>query len=161
MRHAKEDPNILVRLFNRKWKVAAWLILAAIIYVPSSYVITDVYLLEVVGTEVRRVDASGKDVKKSNVGTKDVYFARFKYIKSDGTPGKVLVARNEDNALFYLKWNSADVQAELDALARCPGNRARVRFYGWRWQFMSMFPNVTSVVEVVDEGQCSASAPVS
>ena len=158
MRHAKEDKGIL-RLFNSKLKIAIWLILAAVIYVPSSYVITDVYLLEVVGTEVRRVDAAGKDVKKSNVGTRDVYFARFKYIKSDGTPGKVLVARNEDNKLFYLKWNSADVQAELDALARCPGNRARVRFYGWRWQFMSMFPNVTSVVEVVDEGQCGAPAP--
>ena len=151
----------LKKLVNSKWKIAAWLVLATIIYVPSSYVITDVYLLEVVGTEVRRVDASGKDVKSSNVGTRDVHFARFKYVDRHNVAGKVLVSRNEDNRLFYLKWDSADIQAELDALARCPGNRVRVRFYGWRWQFFSLFPNIVSIVKVIDEGQCGVSAPVS
>ena len=155
-RHAKEDPNILVRLFNRKWKVAIWLILAAIIYMPSSYYIPDTYLLEAVGTEVRRVDSNG--VSKPATAkdkTKDIYFARFKFVEDDNTLGNIFVSMNYDMKWMYLKWNSADVQGELDGLARCPGNRVRVRFMGWRWQWMDMFPNIVSIVEVVDRGNCS------
>ena len=49
----------LVSLVNSKLKIAAWVILAMVVYVPSSYYIPDTYLLEAVGTEVRRIDSTG------------------------------------------------------------------------------------------------------
>lgn len=145
----------LVSLVNSKLKVILWLILAAIIYVPSSYYIPDTYLLEAVGTEVRRIDSTGSvTAADKSATTKDVYFARFKFVEDDNTLGGVFVSQNYDMKVMYLKWKSADIQAEIDGLARCPGNRVYVRFMGWRWQFMDMFPNVVSIVEVVDEGSC-------
>lgn len=145
----------LVSLVNSKVKIALWVILAAVIYVPSSYYIPDTYLLEAVGTEVRRVDSNGTvSMADKTARTKDRYYARFKFVESDGTLGDVFVSENFDMKVMYLKWKSSDIQAEFDALSRCPGNRVRVRFMGWRWQIMDMFPNVVSIVEVVDEGSC-------
>ena len=135
----------LASFVNRPWKIAVLAILALVIYVPASYVVPDSYLMEVTGTEVRRAG--------SETGT-DHYYVRSKFVEDDGTLGDIFVSRNFDN-LFYMKWTSSDIQGELDALARCPGNRAIIRYYGWRWQFFSLFPNVTSIVEVVDRGNCS------
>ncbi len=134
---------------NRPWKIAVIALLALAIYIPSSYVVPDTYLVEVTGTEVRRAG--------SEKGT-DHYYVRTKFVNDDNTLGSIFVSRNFDN-LLYAKWTSSDIQGELDALSKCPGNRVRIRYYGWRWQLLSMFPNVVSIVEVVNPGQCGAQAP--
>lgn len=133
-------------LFNSKLKVALWAIVALMIYVPASYVVPDTYLMEVISTEVKRVDAGGE--------TQDRYRVRFKFVNDDNTLDDIFISENEDN-WWYVKYKSANIQGEFDALAKCPGNRAVVRFMGWRWEMLSMFPNVVSIVEVVDPGKCS------
>lgn len=134
----------LLSLVNRPWKIAIIALVALAVYIPSSYIVPDTYLMEVVGTEVKRA------------GTKqgrDEYRVRTKFVKSDNTLGDVFVSLNEDN-WWYLKYKAADIQAEFNSLERCPGNRVRIRFMGWRWQMRSMFPNVVSIVEVIDLGKC-------
>jgi uncharacterized membrane protein YgcG len=61
---------------------------------------------------------------------------------------RVRVFRNED-AVLYLKLNSADVQARATALSRGEELRtAAIRHYGWRIPVLSVFPNAISVREV-------------
>ncbi len=149
-------PRTLLRLVNRKWKIITWLVLIAILYPPISYVVPDTYLMEVISTEVKRVDSTvtGK--------TRDEYRVRFKFVDEDTNQTKgVFVSRNEDN-YWLLKYKSANVQAEFDAYAKCPGNRIYVRFIGWRWEFFSIMTNVVSIVDEVSPGQCvPVQAPVS
>lgn len=138
----------LLSLVNRPWKLAIIALVALVVYVPSSYIVPDTYYVEVIGTEVKR---TGK-----TKGT-DEYRVRVKFVNADDTLGGVYVSRNEDN-WWYLKYKSADIQAEFDSLSRCPGNRVYVRYMGWRWQLISMFPNVVSIVEVSNPGVCGSAA---
>lgn len=135
----------LASLFNAKWKIALWVVIALVVYVPSSYVVPDTYLMEVVSTEVKRSGKeTGQDIKRVN----------FRFINDDNTKGDIFISENEDN-WWYIKYKSANLQGEFDDLAKCPGNRVHVRFMGWRWEMLSMFPNVVSIVEVVNPGNCT------
>jgi hypothetical protein len=75
----------------------------------------------------------------------DVFFINT--IKRSGGP---LVFRNEDTGFgfpWYLKFNSADVQAEAQnaiSTAETPKWMV-VRYYGWRINYLSMFPNAISM----------------
>jgi hypothetical protein len=50
------------------------------------------------------------------------------------------ILTNED-ALSALKFNSGDVQAELDA-AKTTGEKIWVNYYGWRKPLLSIYPNI-------------------
>jgi Protein of unknown function (DUF1523). len=100
------------------------------------YAVPRVTTAQIVGVEVKRVDAE--------TGTRDVYMIQAQ----DPDTQRVRVFRNED-ALFYLKLSSADVQARATALSRGEALRtAAIRHYGWRIPILSVFPNVISVREV-------------
>jgi hypothetical protein len=75
----------------------------------------------------------------------DVFF-----INTTRPNGRVLVFRNEDTGFgfpWYLKFNSADVQARAqDAVSTQAAPRwMAVRYYGWRVPYLSMFPNAVSL----------------
>lgn len=100
------------------------------------YVIPRVSTVQVVGVEVKRVDGES--------GSRDVYMIQTQ----DPQSGDVRVFRNED-ALGYLKLDSADLQARAAALSRGePPKTVAVRHYGWRIPLLSLFPNAISVREV-------------
>jgi hypothetical protein len=65
---------------------------------------------------------------------------RASFLDSDGN---TFILTNED-ALSALKFNSGDVQAELDA-AKTTGEKIWVNYYGWRKPLLSMYPNIKSV----------------
>ncbi|HEY0291777.1 MAG TPA: DUF1523 family protein [Hansschlegelia sp.] len=109
------------------------------------YVLPRHDLVRIVNTEVRRVDVStGKPIDSDHTGaSKDVYFI---YAEDPDTK-KPHVYRNEDTGWgfpFYLKFNSADVQAVASAISGEKGI-ALVTKYGWRVQLFSMFPNAVAV----------------
>lgn len=61
---------------------------------------------------------------------------------------KVMVYRNEDTGWgfpWYLKFDSADVQAKAQGYSRDAQQLAVIRYYGWRIQILSMFPNITDI----------------
>ncbi len=93
------------------------------------YALPQVSVVEVIGVEVKRVDAEQR--------TRDVYMIQTQL--SDG--GDIQVFRNED-AWLYLKFDSATLQARVAALAREEAVEAvAIRYYGWRIPILSMFPN--------------------
>lgn len=100
------------------------------------YAVPRVSTAQIVGVEVKRVDG--------DAGSRDVYMIQAQ----DPDTQRVRVFRNED-ALIYLKLNSADMQAKATALSR--GDELRtvaIRHYGWRIRMFSVFPNALSVREV-------------
>lgn len=100
------------------------------------YAVPRVTTAQILGVEVKRVDGE--------TGTRDVYMIQAQ----DPETQRVRVFRNED-ALLYLKLNSADVQARATALSRGEELRtAAIRHYGWRIPVLSVFPNAISVREV-------------
>jgi hypothetical protein len=96
------------------------------------YALPRVSTVQIVGVEVKRVDGEA--------GTRDVYLIQAQ----DPDTGRIRVFRNED-ALFYLKMNSADLQAKVTAFSRGePPRHVAIRHYGWRIPILSVFPNATS-----------------
>lgn len=96
------------------------------------YALPRVSTVQIVGVEVKRVDGE--------TGSRDVYMIQAQ----DPDTGRVRVFRNED-ALLYLKMNSADLQAEVTAFSRGePPRHVAVRHYGWRIPILSVFPNAIS-----------------
>jgi hypothetical protein len=96
------------------------------------YAVPRVSVVQIVGVEVKRVDGE--------TGSRDVYMIQ----SQDPDTGRVRVFRNED-ALLYLKMNSADLQARVTAFSRGePPRHVAVRHYGWRIPIFSVFPNAIS-----------------
>jgi hypothetical protein len=110
-------------------------------------------------TYEKRVDLDGEnglfwaqhDVGSSTTVTgRDVFF-----IQSRLKNGKVMVYRNEDTGWSwppYFKLNSSNLQAEasdLKSSAESP-KWVVIRHYGWRNEFISIFPNAVSVRSIAD-----------
>jgi len=92
-------------------------------------------VLRVVGTDVKRTQKVGVP-----------YDVRFIYAEDIETK-RPRVFRNEDTGWgfpWYMKFNSADVQAAARSIAN-EGGTAAFTFYGWRIQLFSMFPNVVKI----------------
>ncbi|GFM53106.1 hypothetical protein PSCICE_43730 [Pseudomonas cichorii] len=100
----------------------------------------------VTGVEVKRMDADGV-INADNVAdgpTRDVYFINTE----EPDTKKVVVYRNEDTGWsfpWYFKFDSADIQAKAQGYSRDSQQLALIRYYGWRIQLLSMFPNITEI----------------
>ena len=100
------------------------------------YALPQVDVVRAIGGEVRRVDTANGE--SSTPVTRDVYL-----VQTETLSGEPSVYRNED-ALLYGKFDSADLQARVLALAANQQTMA-VRHYGWRIRLFSMFPNAIAV----------------
>ena len=104
---------------------------------------TDV--VQITGTDVKRLDrqSDGKSPQ-----TRDV-----RYINTVNRSGRVRVFRNEDTGWGwppYFKFDSADQTAKAQKILQDPDAPwVRIRYYGWRLQVFSLFPNAISI-KVVD-----------
>lgn len=74
---------------------------------------------------------------KTQVDRGDTYFV----VLEDGQSTSV-VYQNED-AWFFMKWNSGDVLRDLN-----PGQRYQFHVYGWRVPFFSWYPNIISATPI-------------
>ncbi len=89
------------------------------------------------------------DAGTSTQPTRDVRF-----IDTIMPDGSVMVYRNEDTSFswpFYFKFNSSNLNAEAKALISDASNPkwVAIRHYGWRNEFITIYPNATSI-KVVD-----------
>lgn len=128
------------------------LVLGALILVIAAFALGLYYVLpqhEVVlitGVEVKRVDNDGviNAENPADGPTRDVYFINTE----DPDTKKVVVYRNEDTRWsfpWYFKFDSADVQAKAQGYSRDAQQLALIRYYGWRIQILSIFPNITHI----------------
>lgn len=137
------DNQIILRIFfftNEKTVRKLLLAIAGASFLTCGaalyYVLPRTSTVQIVGVEVKRVDGES--------GSRDVYMIQTQ----DPRSGGVRVFRNED-ALIYLKFDSADLQARAAALSRGePPKTVAIRHYGWRIPLLSVFPNALSVREV-------------
>ncbi len=100
-------------------------------------------IVQIVGTDIKRTDLK-KDSTKLNRDVRLINAKRYN--------GDVIVYRNEDTGWGwppYFKFDSSNLAAEAQALAREEEKWVAVEHYGWRIKVFSMFPNTLNI-EVVD-----------
>ncbi len=137
-----------------KWTI--WTLIASVIFGFFHYTLPQRDIVLIVGTENRRIDFgensifwAGPDSGTAAIGNRDVRF-----INAVRANGKVIVYRNEDTGWGwppYFKLDSSNLQTEAQALtsnAETP-KWVSVTHYGWRNEFMTIFPNAVAVRQVV------------
>ena len=138
-----------------RYAVASALILIFAAFV--NYTVPSRDIVKVVGTEVVRTDVTGwrsifwsggSDGAGADVsGTRDIRF-----INTVFPSGETRVFRNEDTRWCcppYLKFDSGDLQAEAQGYVNAESDAwVAVKHYGWRWTFISVYPNATSIKPV-------------
>ncbi len=110
------------------------------------YVLPQYDVVSITGVEVKRVDDDGviNAENPADGPTRDVYFINTEHPLTKA----VMVYRNEDTGWsfpWYFKFDSADVQAKAQGYSRDSQQLALIRYYGWRIQILSVFPNITDI----------------
>lgn len=134
----------MTRLRKLLWGVAvlALLLVAAALH----YVLPRHALVHVIGSEVKLVEALQQAAPTGMPSSRgrDVFY----FNTTDLARREVQVFRNEDTGWgfpWYLKFDSAEVQARAQLLSRDERQMAVVRYYGWRLPMFSLFPNAVDV----------------
>ncbi|QXG25433.1 DUF1523 family protein [Pseudomonas viridiflava] len=136
-----------------KWlKGSIWLVVFVALGIGALslyYVLPRHDVVMITGVEVKRMDADGviNAENPADGPTRDVYFINTEHPDNKD----VVVYRNEDTGWsfpWYFKFDSADIQAKAQGYSRDSQQLALIRYYGWRIQILSMFPNVTQVEAV-------------
>ncbi|MWD26620.1 DUF1523 family protein [Aquicoccus sp. SCR17] len=137
-----------------KWTliVAFWLLVAAFLH----YTLPQRDIVRITDTYTTRVDFGNNSIFWSGArsgnapaaANRDVFF-----IQTRRADGDVMVYRNQDTGWGwppYFKFDTADLQAEASDL-RSTSETPRwvaIRHYGWRNDYMSIYPNAVSLREV-------------
>lgn len=139
-----------------KW--AFWITFWGLVLAVLHYTLPQHDTVRIVDTDVRRVDFgenslfwAQQDAGQEGTTTRnrDVRFIDTVRAKN----GKVMVYRNEDTGWGwppYFKLDSSNLQAEANDLISTKDNPQWVslRHYGWRNEFLSIFPNAVHVKPV-------------
>ena len=108
----------------------------------ASYYLPRTELVHVTGTEIKRLD---RDQQDGSTVTTDVRYVMTKRIDD----GSAMVFRNEDTGWGwppYFKFDSGDLAGEAMNIAKTSGDATvLVRYYGWRTNLFSWYPNIVSV----------------
>ena len=134
-----------------KWFViiAFWTIVAAFFH----YTLPQVDIARITDTYEKRVNpganslfwSSGDAGSSSQASERDVFFIQTRLAND-----RVMVYRNEDTGWIwppYFKFDTANLQAEAAEL-RSTANDPQfvaIRHYGWRAEFLSIYPNATKI----------------
>lgn len=130
---------------STKIKIAAALVIGLPVLGFINYYLPNEDVLIVTDTNVIRVDDNGSEPNDRPGATRDVY-----EIYADSLDRKTSYVFVNEDAPWYLKFDSASVQAKAASLAEKKARTAFVHI-GWRIPIFSMIPNVISLKEV-DEG---------
>lgn len=118
-----------------------------------NYYLPDRDIVQIVGTEVKRIDVeSGAPFwDRADIGTVEGATRDVRFINATTKSGRSRVYRNEDTGWGfppYFKFDSGDLTADAQSLARQDDVWVAVRHYGWRIKMFSIFPNATSFKRV-------------
>ncbi|MEM8728277.1 MAG: DUF1523 family protein [Pseudomonadota bacterium] len=137
-----------------KWTffILFWGLVASVLY----YTLPRHDVVRLVNTDVRRIDFGDNSIFWANTGSgnaeatasRDVYF-----ISGIRPNGRTRVYRNEDTGWIwppYFKLNSSNLQTRAHDLVSTPEapKWVSVRYYGWRFEPLSIYPNAVSVKQV-------------
>jgi hypothetical protein len=129
--------------------ITVWVIVAAFFH----YTLPQVDIVRITDTYEKRIDPGENALfwAQADVGTdgtlsnRDVFF-----IQSRRAKGDVMVYRNEDTGWSwppYFKFDTSNLQAEAGDLASTEAapRYVAIKHYGWRNEFLTIFPNAISV----------------
>ncbi|RVV96970.1 DUF1523 family protein [Mesobaculum littorinae] len=133
-----------------KWTVVV--ALALIVFAFLHYTLPQRDIVRIVDTEVRRVDFGENSIFWANAdtGTTGGSNRDVRFINAIRPSGRPIVYRNEDTGWGwppYFKLDSSNLQAEAGDMVSS-GSDPRwvaVRHYGWRNEFMTIYPNAVGV----------------
>lgn len=133
-----------------------WILIGLVVLVLAAflhYALPSRDIVQIVGTDVKRMDIgegswfwASQDAGTETNTTRDVRFINTAL--PDGSP---YVYRNEDTNWSwppYLKFDSGNLNAEAQALAKRDDVWVAVTHYGWRLNLFSWFPNAISISRV-------------
>ena len=126
-----------------------WLCVGSVLH----YTLPQHDIVRISDTYEKRVDFGENSIFWANQGTgelegtanRDVFF-----IQTVQTNDRVMVYRNEDTGWGwppYFKFDTANLQAEAGDLksTKADPSWAAIKHYGWRNEFLSIYPNAISV----------------
>ncbi len=138
--------------FKRTLAVIFWLLIAAFFH----YTLPQNDIVRVTDTYEKRIDfgenspfwASSDTGNDPGTVNRDVFF-----IQTVRTSGRVMVYRNEDTGWGwppYFKFDTSNLQAEAADTKSTAENPkwVAIKHYGWRNQFLSIYPNAVGVKPV-------------
>ncbi|AXI49039.1 DUF1523 domain-containing protein [Sulfitobacter sp. SK012] len=134
-----------------KWTfwITFWVLVVSVFH----YTLPQVDIVRVTDTYEKRVDPGENSIfwAQADIGTdplalnRDVFFIQTRRAKGD-----VMVYRNEDTGWGwppYFKFDTSNLQAEAADLKSTAdgGQYAAIKHYGWRNEFLTVFPNAVSI----------------
>ena len=124
-----------------------WGTLALILAGFLHYTLPQKDVVRVVGTDIRRVDVGERPWfwARADTGQLALENRDVRFIRAVDADGAAYEYRNEDTGLGwppYFKFNSDTLQTEA---ADAVGDWVVIRHYGWRNNFLSIYPNATSM----------------
>ncbi len=110
-------------------------------------------VVQIVGTDIKRMDVDAGSVfwDRPDAGTSGSETRDVRFINAVTPDGKPKVYRNEDTNWsfpFYFKFNSGDLNAKAQTLAKEPDAWVAVTHYGWRITIFSIYPNAVKIHRV-------------
>ena len=149
-------------IFKWAFWITVWVLIAAFLH----YTLPQTDIVRITDTFEKRQDFGKNSIfwAQADVGTdgaianRDVFFIQTRRAKGD-----VMVYRNEDTGWGwppYFKFDTSNLQAEA-ADYRSTDEAARwyaIKHYGWRNEFLTIFPNAVSV-RAVDGPDASKGIP--
>ncbi len=137
---------VYVRWFFR---IIVFVVVAATLH----YTLPQRDIVQILNTEVRRVDFGANSIFWANSGAGDAVDTVNRdvlFIEAQRPNGSTSVYRNEDTGWGwppYFKFDTADLQARARVFITGTGEDqwVAIRHYGWRSQLFSIFPNAVSI----------------
>jgi hypothetical protein len=131
-------------------------IIAVLLFSFFHYTLPQHDIVRVVGTENRRIDFGENSFfwASPDVGTAAGTNRDVRFINAEYPNGKIIVYRNEDTGWGwppYFKLDSSNLQAEAQALIsndKANPTWVSVTHYGWRNEFLTIYPNAITVTQV-------------
>lgn len=133
-----------------------WVVVLAVVFAFFHYTLPQRDVVRVTGTEIIRMDFSRWNrmfFAQKDSGNVEGTNRDLRLINTVYPDGKVMVFRNEDTGFGwppYFKLDSSNLQAEAaDAVStRDAPQWAVLTHYGWRNEFLTIFPNALSIREI-------------
>lgn len=139
----------------RYFKIGIPVLLAIVVILFLHKNLPRTAVVQITGTDVKRLDLSATKPKKGESGAKSEAVRQtsdVRFINALSKNGKTMVFRNEDTGWGwppYFKFDSADLTAKAQAIALAQEEVwVQIRYYGWRIRIFSMFPNAVSLTVV-------------
>jgi hypothetical protein len=129
--------------------ISVWVLIASVFH----YTLPQVDIVRVTDTYEKRIDPGENALfwAQADVGSdgtlanRDVFFIQTRRVDGD-----VMVYRNEDTGWGwppYFKFDTSNLQAEASDLSstEAAARYVAIKHYGWRNEFLTIFPNAISV----------------